>query len=169
MSDLFEQSGGGSKRGGGLHGRFDYALDPKRRFTIPAVWREIMGAPEFVYILPDLSLQCLHLLPPEEMKRNFDFLDRRDLYDTELDTVQSFVNEYAETVGLDVQGRIRVSDKLLSHAAIEDTVVMIGNYNRVQLWALKLRPATAGVDQDALAEAYTAFKRCRSRIVSRER
>ena len=35
-----ESTGGGK---GFLLGRYDHALDPKKRFTIPAGWRQILG------------------------------------------------------------------------------------------------------------------------------
>ena len=51
---------------GVLVGRFDHALDPKRRLTIPAEWRSVMGAPDFVYVFPDPAEPCLDLIPPAE-------------------------------------------------------------------------------------------------------
>ena len=40
-----ESTGGGK---GFLLGRYDHALDPKKRFTIPAGWRQILGDPQYV-------------------------------------------------------------------------------------------------------------------------
>ena len=166
MSSLHEQSRGGSQWGGGLHGRFDYTLDAKRRFTIPADWRDAMGAPEFVYIMPDPVKQCLHLLPPDEMERSFEILRNRELFDEDLDDALSVIGEHVEQVRLDVQGRVRVRDHLLNHAMIEDTIVMIGTKSRAQLWSLKLRPAVGAVDQTTFADAY---RKLRSRTLPRER
>ena len=166
MSSLHEQSSGGSKRDGGLHGRFDYTLDAKRRFTIPADWRDAMGSPVYVYIMPDPVKRCLHLLPPEEMERSFGMLRDRELFDEDLDDALSIIGEHVEQVRLDVQGRIRVRDHLLNHAGIEDTIVMIGTQSRAQLWSLTQRPAVGAVDQATYAAAYRKF---RSRIVPRER
>ena len=52
---------------GVLVGRFDHALDPKKRFTIPREWRAVMGEPDYVYVLPDHKEGCLNLVPKEEM------------------------------------------------------------------------------------------------------
>ena len=45
-----ESTGGGK---GFLLGRYDHALDPKKRFTIPAGWRQILGDPQYVFVMPD--------------------------------------------------------------------------------------------------------------------
>jgi len=169
MSLQDEQSMGESLLGGGLYGRFDYTLDAKKRFSIPADWREAMGSPVYVYVMPDPGKQCLHLLPPEEMKRNFDMLRHRELFDEDLDEVMGIIGENVDQVRLDVQGRIRVSDQLLAYAMIEDTVVMVGTQTRAQLWSLKLRPAVATVDKTAFSEACDAYKVCKSRMLSRKR
>jgi len=169
MSSQDEQRIGGSQQGGGLHGRFDYLLDAKKRFSVPADWRDAMGSPDYVYVLPDPAMQYLHLLPPEEMERTFEVLRHRDLFEGDLDASLGLINEYVDKVWLDGQGRIRVNDQLLNHAMIEDTIVMIGTRTRAQLWSLKLRPATSALDQDAFEEAYRTFKKCKSQIESRKR
>ena len=45
----------------GFVGRYDHALDPKKRFTIPREWRNLMGNPEFVYVMPDPKDRCVSL------------------------------------------------------------------------------------------------------------
>lgn len=149
-----EQSSGELKTDGGLHSRFDYALDTKRRFTIPASWRDAMGSPTYVYIMPDLTKQFLHLLPPKEMEKSFEMLKDRELFDEDLDDALSTFGEHVEQVKLDVQGRIRIRDHLLNHALIEDSIVMIGAKDRAQLWSPKLRPAANTVDQTGFAASY---------------
>ena len=118
-----------------------------------------MGGPTYVCIMPDLTRQCLHLLPPSEMDRYFSpMMQSRELFDEELDDALRVIGEHVEQVKLDVQGRIRVSDHLLEHAGIEDKIVMIGTQSRAQLWSLKLRPEMAKVDLPSLAAAYQKFR-----------
>ena len=166
MSSEHEQSSKGSQSSGGLHGRFDYTLDAKRRFTIPADWRDAMGSPTHVYIMPDPSKQYLHLLTPEEMERSFSMLQNRELFDEDLDDALSVIGEHVEQAKLDVQGRIRIRDHLLDHAMIEDKIVMIGAKGRAQLWSPKLRPETGAVKQ---AEFAAAYRKLRSLMRPRER
>ena len=152
------QSVGTSVGSGLLVGRFDYALDPKKRFTIPAGWRELMGSPAYVYIIPDPREKCLNLLPPAEMEGRLEKLRQRALFDKGASTALRVLGENSEQVALDVQGRIRIKDRLLKFAMLEEKVVMVGALNRVQLWSAALLPEEEAVDQTRLAEACEALQ-----------
>lgn len=142
---------------GFLVGRFDHALDPKKRFTIPAGWRDLMGSPAYVYIIPDPTEKCLNLLPPAEMEGRLDKLRQRALFDKGASTALRVLGENSEQVMLDVQGRIRIKDRLLKFAMLEEKVVMIGALNRVQLWSPTLRPEEETINQTQLEEAYSVL------------
>jgi MraZ protein len=136
-----------------LVGRFDHAMDPKRRLTVPAGWRDLMGDPPYVYVFPDPHMKCLSLVPPAEMEGRLEKLRQRALFDKTLGPALRVFGESAEQVTLDVQGRIRIRDKLLAFAQLSDKVVMIGSMNRVQLWSPALAPETESIDQASLEEA----------------
>jgi len=140
-----------------LVGRFDHALDPKRRLTVPAGWRDLMGSPAYVYVFPDPNEKCLNLIPPAEMEGRLEKLRQRALFDKSASSALRVFGENAEQAVVDVQGRIRIKDRLLSFAKLTDTVVMIGAMNRVQLWSPELRPEAETVDQAALAAACEAL------------
>lgn len=152
------QSVSASAARGLLLGRFDHALDPKKRLTIPSNWRDLMGHPAYVYVFPDTELPCLNLLAPLELERRMEGLRQRALFEGGLGETLAELGEHAEQLPLDVQGRIRIRDRLLEFAQLSDQVVMIGAANRVQLWSPKLRPERAGVDQERLAAAYRNVK-----------
>ena len=42
-------------------GNYTHSLDPKRRLTIPSVWRAQIGVPETVYVLPDFHMGRLRV------------------------------------------------------------------------------------------------------------
>lgn len=147
------QSVGTTAGSGLLVGRFDHALDPKKRFTIPAGWRDLMGSPAYVYIMPDPREKCLNLLPPAEMEGRLEKLRQRALFDKGAGSALRVLGENSEQVMLDVQGRIRIKDRLLKFALLEEKVVMVGALNRVQLWSPALLPEEETVDQAKLAEA----------------
>lgn len=158
MSSAREQSGGSNPGPGLLVGRFDYALDAKKRFTIPAGWRELMGAPAYVYIMPDPQEKCLNLLPPGEMEGRLEKLRQKALFDKGASGALRVLGENSEQVMLDVQGRIRIRDRLLNFAMLEDKVVMVGALNRVQLWSPARLPEEEKVDQGKLAAACEALQ-----------
>ena len=134
-------------------GRFDHNLDPKRRITIPATWREIMGPSGYVYVIPDPFQRCLNLLSTVEMEVRLEKLRQQALFDPASGEALRVIGENSEQLQWDVQGRIRIRDRLLAFAGLEGQVVMIGAVNRVQLWSPQLRPEAAEVDQAKLAGA----------------
>ena len=126
-----ESTGGGK---GFLLGRYDHALDPKKRFTIPAGWRQILGDPQYVFVMPDNAKQCLNIIPQEEMEARLAKLREKALFDPSLSRALHIIGANSEQLALDVQGRIRISDKLLQFANLTTTVVMAGSVRMAKLW-----------------------------------
>ena len=138
---------------GGFVGRYDHALDPKKRFTIPSEWRKLMGDPEFVYVMPDPVERCVNIIPAVEMESRLAKLRERALFDPALAPVLEKIGSSSEMPTLDVQGRIRISDKLLQFANLTTTVAMVGAVRLIKLWdPAALAPADK-VDQAGLREA----------------
>ena len=155
MSRKVEQgiAEGASAKSGVLVGRFDHAFDSKKRFTIPSEWRSLMGNPEYVYVMPDPTERCLDLVPMAEMESRLEKLREKALFDPVANRALQTIGSISELPSLDIQGRIRISDKLLQFANLTTTVAMLGSVRMVKLWdPAALAPAET-VDQQALANA----------------
>ena len=138
----------------GFVGRYDHALDPKKRFTIPREWRNLMGNPEFVYVMPDPKDRCVNIIPTVEMESRLEKLREKALFDPALRPVLQKIGSSSEMPALDVQGRIRISDKLLQFANLTTTVVMAGSVSMAKLW----NPADyAAESSDSLADFNAAL------------
>lgn len=134
-------------------GRFDHALDPKKRFTIPSEWRALMGNPQYVYVMPDPKERCLDLVPVAEMEVRLAKLREKALFDPAANRALQTIGSVSELPTLDIQGRIRISDKLLQFANLTTTVAMLGSVRMVKLWDPKSLAPAETVDQEALASA----------------
>ena len=141
---------------GVLVGRRDYALDPKKRFTIPSEWRAAMGDPAYVYVMPDRKEKCVNLLPPGEMESRLEKLREKALFDPASNAAYLTIGANSDQLTLDCQGRIRVSDKLLQFANLTTTVAMVGAVRMIKLWAPEALKPAAEVDQAALDAALDA-------------
>ena len=141
---------------GVLVGRYDHALDPKRRFTIPSEWRSVMGEPAYVYVMPDRKERCLNLIPPAEMEARLERLREKVLFDPALNAAYQAIGESSEQLTLDCQGRIRVSDRLLRFANLTTTVAMVGSVRMIKLWSPKAIAPADKIDQSALDAALEA-------------
>lgn len=158
MSKVGKQSVAESTKAvsGVLVGRRDYALDPKKRFTIPSEWRAAMGDPAYVYVMPDRKEKCVNVLPPGEMESRLEKLREKALFDPAANAAYLTIGANSDQLTLDCQGRIRVSDKLLQFANLTTTVAMVGAVRMIKLYDPKaLTPATK-VDQKALDAALDA-------------
>lgn len=145
---------------GVLVGRFTHSLDPKRRLTIPSGWREQMGLPArpakgtpgYVFVMPDVHKRCLSLFPPHDVQQRLERLRQRSISDIRAAEFSRRLGAVSEFLPLDVQGRIRIRDKLLAFAGLTEAVVMVGAFTRIELWNPERNPETEDIDLDALAE-----------------
>ena len=140
-------------RSGALVGRFDHALDPKKRFTIPSEWRALMGNPQYVYVMPDPVDRCLDLVPVAEMESRLEKLREKSLFDPVANRALQTIGAVSEQPTLDVQGRIRISDRLLQFATLTTTVAMLGSVRMIKLWEPGALSPADTIDQGALASA----------------
>lgn len=134
-------------------GEFTHSLDPKRRLTIPSVWRAQVGSPQSLYVLPDFHLKCLNVFPAGEIGRKLERFRRYSMADRKAMEFARILGAASDLVPWDTQGRIRIKDKLLEFAGLSDQVVLVGALDKFQLWSPAGRPDVGAIDQDALAEA----------------
>ena len=139
-----------------LMGEFEHSLDPKKRLTIPREWRQAMGDPDFVYVMRDRNGKCLDLLPKAEMESLLAKLREKALFDPALTKAAMLIGANSEQLMLDVQGRIRISDKLLQFANLTTTVAMVGAVRKIELWRPEALPPEDKVDQAEFGEALMA-------------
>ena len=119
-------------KSGALMGRHDFALDPKKRLTIPSEWRSLMG--EIVYVIPDRKERCLNLYSKSEMDVYLEQLRQKALFDPAFNKVCAAIGMVSQQLSLDVQGRIRISDRLLQFANLTTTVAMVGSVRMIKLY-----------------------------------
>ena len=163
MSKKVEQSIAEANSGesNALMGEFVHALDPKKRLTIPSEWRKAMGNPDFIYVMRDRNGKCLDLLPKAEMETLLAKLRQKALFDPALKPVLQTIGANSEMPALDVQGRIRISDKLLQFANLTTTVAMLGAVRMIKLWDPEALEPEGEVSQASLRDALaaTVFRR----------
>ena len=138
-----------------LVGRFEHALDPKKRFTIPSEWRYALGDPDYVYVMPDPVDRCLDLIPAVEMESKLEKLREKALFDPQYAAALQTIGANSDQLVLDSQGRIRVSDRLLRFANLTTTVAMLGSVRMIKLYEPSAAPPIE-LDQQHLASALAA-------------
>jgi MraZ protein len=143
----------------GLVDTFCHNLDPKKRLTIPSEWRDALGNPAYVYVMPSATEECLELIPVELMERTLQQYQSADLFDDEADSDAQAIAQFAQMLKVDAAGRIRIGDNLLAHAGIAGGVTMIGGIRKAKLWAAEVKPVSPKGRLDLTAFRAVAEKR----------
>jgi division/cell wall cluster transcriptional repressor MraZ len=139
-----------------LVGRFDHALDAKKRLTIPSEWRALMGDPSFIYVMPDREKRCVNLIPQAEMDVWLAKIRERALFDSSFGAVLQTIGANSQIAAFDVQGRVRIPDRFLRFADLSGTVAMVGAVKMIKVWNPSALAPVDSVDQSALDAALAA-------------
>lgn len=147
--------------GGGFASNFIHSLDPKKRLTIPAIWRDQVGEPKSLYVLPGLSNEkCLYVYPAQEMARRLEKFRKIGIGDKKARMFARMLASNSDLVAWDAQGRIRIKDELLAYAGIISSVKFVGAWDRFEVWAPEeYEKAVSSIDQATMEDAvrYVGF------------
>lgn len=138
-------------------GRFDHAFDAKKRLTVPAAWRELLGYPQYLYVIRNPMEMCLTILAPSEMRSLMEKRKSSSLFDPKTSAAWRYIGENSEMVSVDSNGRIRISDRLMNSATLKDKVVFIGMGGKMEIWPAELKPAAPEIDGNALLDAFVTI------------
>ena len=139
---------------------FVHSLDSKKRLTIPRDWRELVGVPERLFVLPGVNDKCLCVYPAREMTRRMQRLQNLSIADRKGRQLARTLAARSDLSGWDAQGRIRIKDELLDYAGLINQVVLVGTFDGFELWNPDLwKVVSTLMDQDSLGEAaqYVGF------------
>ena len=139
--------------GGYPFGRYDHAMDAKKRLTIPALWRDLMGHPAYFYVVRDAKHPCLMLITKEEMEVRIERLRNGAISNPARSAALRALGENSELVSVDAAGRIRISDWLMAAAQLKGDVVFIGEGVKIEIWALANKPKEKSFNGEAMQSA----------------
>jgi MraZ protein len=114
-----------------LIGEYLHTIDNKNRLSVPSKFRKELGGTVVVGRGLD---KCLFLYTTEEWKALADKLAKLPIGKSE---TRSFVRTMiagATDVDIDSLGRILLPDYLKVYAGLTEAAVIVGLYNRVEIW-----------------------------------
>lgn len=132
-----------------MTGQYAHNIDAKGRLFIPAKLREELGNTFHVTVGQD---RCLSVYSDESWNR---FMDRlRELTYSEVKKLRPVFANAADCEP-DGQGRILIPAGLRQYADLEKEVVVIGSFDRVEIWnaARWAEMESAAFDSGALEQA----------------
>ncbi|MGA7178804.1 MAG: division/cell wall cluster transcriptional repressor MraZ [Thiobacillaceae bacterium] len=111
------------------------SLDSKGRLVVPARYRDALVtlAEGRVVVTADAS-QCLLLYPEPEWGPVEKRLMELPAFNSRIRQLQRLMVGHAEVLDLDANGRILLTPSLRQFAALEKSVVLVGQGSKFELW-----------------------------------
>lgn len=114
-----------------LLGEYQHSIDDKGRMAVPAKFRKTLAGGVVVTRGFD---GCLYLYPIDEWAKLAEKLARLPINQPDARAYSRMMLAGAAHADIDSQGRILIPDYLRSYARIRSTAVIIGLYNRAEIW-----------------------------------
>ena len=114
-----------------LIGEYNHSIDAKKRLAIPAKLRKLFG--DRAVITRGLN-NCLFLYPIRQWQKLTEKLGQLPGGQGDTRSFSRLMFSGAMEVELDQLGRILVPDYLKSYAELAQRVVIIGVYDRLEVW-----------------------------------
>jgi len=115
-----------------LIGHYIHQLDDKKRISIPAKWRSLLGKKVVITSGLDKSLFVFSL---KEWQKIADNLSSLSFTNKEARSFTRFMLSNAFDTDLDSVGRILITDQLKSFADINKKAVLVGMHSRIEVWS----------------------------------
>ena len=115
---------------------FFLRLDAKGRVSIPAAFRAVLARDGFegVYCYPTLDAPALDA-GGNALLEEIDTLTRQfPPYSDERDRLSLALFGTSETLKVDADGRVVLSEPLLAHAGIQGSIAFVGLGHKFQIW-----------------------------------
>lgn len=112
-------------------GEYTYSIDEKKRLAIPTKFRQQLGKKSVITRGLD---KCLFLYPLEGWNGLAKKLSQLPLSQADARGFARMILSGAMEVNFDNLGRILVPDYLKEYAKLKKKVVIVGVYNRVEIW-----------------------------------
>lgn len=113
-------------------GEYQHSLDIKGRITVPAKFREELGAR--FYATKGLD-NCIFLYPQEEWKSIECKISVLPFTRSDVRSFTRFFFSGASELEIDRQGRILLPPNLREYADIEKDLIIIGVGSRIEIWS----------------------------------
>jgi MraZ protein len=111
-------------------------LDAKGRVSIPVSFRSVLARDAFegLYCYPALDQPAIDAGGNALLAEIETLIDRFPPYSTEREEFRMSLYGRSETLKIDGEGRVVLTEELKSHAGIGDSVVFVGLGHKFQIW-----------------------------------
>jgi len=136
---------------------YHHGVDDKRRLQIPAKWRPAEESFQFTMILWPGSASSgsyLLFLPPEPLHLLMEKLKAMPYSDPTAHSLRRLLGTKSDRVTVDKGGRICLPEMMAKGAGIESDAVLVGSWDRFEVWNPERYKAVSKVDEALEPEAF---------------
>lgn len=135
---------------------YENIVDDKRRVQVPSNWRQ--GAVETAFLLllwpggPQKEV-CLMVLPPAAAQRLTDRITAMPFGDERAESLRRYLGRNSAMVTSDKAGRLTLPEHMARAAGIEKKTVLVGMFDRFQMWSPERHALVCEADNALGADA----------------
>jgi MraZ protein len=120
---------------GKFFGEYRHSVDDKGRLTIPSQWRPKIDSEDNDFLaLPSLTERSVTVYPPKMIEQLYERFSQISMGDQKGQRAIRRIMSMAHNFSCDKQGRINLNEKLIHHAGLKKTVVLLGEASKFMIY-----------------------------------
>ena len=118
---------------------YENKIDKKGRVSVPATFRSYLGSVGYNGFIsyPSFNYSALEACSQDRIEKLTNTIDSLNPFEEKRDYFATSVLSESENLQFDTEGRVSISEKLLRHAKIKNSVLFVGLGKTFQMWEPK--------------------------------
>ena len=118
---------------------FENKIDKKGRVSVPATFRSYLSSVGYNGFIsyPSFSHSALEACSQDRIEKLSKTIDSLNPFEEKRDFFATSILSESENLLFDTEGRVSISQKLLSHSKIKDNILFVGLGKTFQIWEPK--------------------------------
>ena len=115
---------------------YENKLDKKGRVSVPASYRSYLSSLGYngVICYPSFINPSIEFCSQNRLRKIIDTIDTLDPFEENRDIFSTSILANSSQLNFDSEGRVTLSDKLLSHSGITEKALFVGQGKTFQMW-----------------------------------
>ena len=115
---------------------FENKLDKKGRVSVPASYRAYLSSLGYngIICFPSFNNQSIEAWSQDRIEKISNAIDSLNPFDEKKDYFATSILSESSNLQFDGEGRILITQKLLKHAKIENSMLFVGQGKTFQIW-----------------------------------
>ena len=115
---------------------YENKIDKKGRVSVPATFRSYLNSTGYNGFIayPSFNHSVLEACSQDRIEKLSNTIDSLNPFEEKRDYFATSVLSESENLQFDTEGRISISEKLLNHAKIKNSILFVGLGKTFQIW-----------------------------------